>query len=58
MNYLGKFIPNLSGINQPLQQLLEKDVAWHWEDAQNKSFKEFKKAITRAPVLKYYDKID
>ena len=55
VNYLGKFIPNLSGINQPLRQLLEKDVAWHWEDAQKKSFKELKKAITRAPVLKYYD---
>ena len=55
VNYLGKFIPNLSGINQPLRQLLEKDVAWHWEDAQKKSFKELKKAITTAPVLKYYD---
>ena len=42
VNYLGKlkFIPNLSGINQPLQQLLEKDVAWHWGDAQDISFKE------------------
>ena len=55
VNYLGKFIPNLSGINQPLRQLLEKDVAWHWDDAQKKSFKELKKAITTAPVLKYYD---
>ena len=55
VNYLGKFIPNVSGINQPLRQLLEKDVAWHWEDAQKKSFKELKKAITTAPVLKYYD---
>ena len=29
VNYLGKFIPNLSGINQPLRQLLQKDIAWH-----------------------------
>ena len=55
VNYVGKFIPNLSGINQPLRQLLEKDVAWHWEDAQKETFKELKKAITTAPVLKYYD---
>ena len=55
VNYLGKFIPNSSGINQPLRQLLEKDVAWHWDDAQKKRFKELKKAITTAPVLKYYD---
>ena len=52
VSYLGKFIPNLSGINQPLLQLLEKDVAWHLDDAQNKSFKELKKAITTATVLK------
>ena len=55
VNYLGKFIPNLSGINQPLRQLLENNVAWHWEVAQKKCFKELKKAITSAPVLKYYD---
>ena len=54
VNYLGKFIPNLSRTNQPLRQLLEKDVAWQWEEAQKESFKELKKAITTAPVLKYY----
>ena len=55
MNYLGKFIPNLSGINQLLRQLLEKDLACYWDGAQNKSFKELEKAITTAQVLNYYD---
>ena len=55
VNYLGKFIPNLSGINQPLRQLLQKDIAWHWEEAQQQSFDELKRAITSAPVLAYYD---
>lgn len=55
VNYLGKFISNLSGINQPLRQLLEKNVEWHWEDSQKKSFNELKKAITTAPVLQFYD---
>ena len=55
VNYLGKFIPNLSGINQPLRQLLQKDIAWHWEEAQQQSFDELKRAITTAPVLAYYD---
>ena len=32
INYLGKFIPNLSSLNKPLSELLEKDVAWHWTD--------------------------
>ena len=55
VHYLGKFIPNLSGINQPLRQLLQKDIAWHWEEAQQQSFDELKRAITTAPVLAYYD---
>ena len=55
VNYLGKFIPNLSGINQPLRQLLQKDIASHWEEAQQQSFDELKRAITTAPVLAYYD---
>ena len=55
VNYLGKLIPNLSGINQPLRQLLQKDIVWHWEEAQQQSFDELKRAITTAPVLAYYD---
>ena len=42
VNYLGKFIPNLSGINQPLRQLLQKDISWHWQEAQQQSFEELK----------------
>ena len=50
VNNLGKFIPNISGINQPLRQLLQKDIAWHWEEVQQQSFDELKRAITTAPV--------
>ena len=28
INYLGKFVPNLSDITAPLRQLLEKDFMW------------------------------
>ena len=55
VNYFGRFIPNLSGINKPLRQLLEKDTEWHWEESQQKRFNELKRAITTAPVMKYYD---
>ena len=30
VNYVGKFVPNLSEITLPLRELLKKDVAWHW----------------------------
>jgi hypothetical protein len=32
-----------------------KDVQWHWNENQQKSFEEVKKLITCHPVLRYYD---
>ena len=29
VNYISKFIPNLSDLTQPLRELLHKDVEWH-----------------------------
>ncbi|XP_063955561.1 uncharacterized protein K02A2.6-like [Lytechinus pictus] len=55
VNYLGKFIPNLTEKSAPIRLLLEKDVAWHWDDKKEASFKALKEAVTNAPVLKYYD---
>ena len=36
LNYLGKFIPNLSDKTSPLRKLLEKDVQWYWGKEQFK----------------------
>lgn len=38
VTYLGKFIPRLSAITQPLRKLLEKDSDWIWTPHQSKSF--------------------
>ncbi|XP_061173501.1 uncharacterized protein LOC133182663 [Saccostrea echinata] len=48
VQYLGKFIPNLSEISAPLRHLLSKDVAWHWEEEQMKSFEKLKQLVTEA----------
>ena len=55
LTYLAKFITNLSQIAAPLRTLLEKDVEWHWDDEQERSFTELKKLATEAPVLKYFN---
>jgi len=55
LTYLNKFIPNLFHIAAPLQNLLEKDVEWYWQDDQIKSFVALKQLVTEAPVLKYFD---
>jgi hypothetical protein len=51
LQYLGKFIPNLSEISAPLRRLLEKDVAWHWEQQQQCSFEQLKSLVASSPVL-------
>ena len=38
-----------------MRRLLDKDVQWHWNDTQEKSWKQVKQLITREPVLKYFD---
>ena len=55
LTYQGKFIPNLSHVASPLRTLLEKNVEWHWQPEQEKSFLSLKELITTAPVLKYFD---
>lgn len=51
VQYLSKFIPNLSEVSAPLRKLLESDVEWHWEDKQIKSFEKMKTLLINAPTL-------
>ena len=55
IQYLEKFIPNLSEVSAPLRKLLENDTAWHWEEEQKQSYEQLKKLVTNAPTLKFYD---
>lgn len=34
INHLGKFIPNLADLSEPLRQLLCKDSVWVWGEPQ------------------------
>ncbi len=54
VQYLTKFIPNLSEISAPLRKLLENDTEWHWEEPQQRSFEQVKQLVTNAPTLKFY----
>ena len=55
VQYLAKFIANLSEITAPLRQLLEKDIQWHWDSEQQSAFELLKEKVSNAPVLRYYD---
>lgn len=56
IQYLAKFLPNMSEVSAPLRELLHKDIEWHWDSAQENSFQALKKMCINAPVLAYFDK--
>lgn len=55
INYMAKFLPNLSETLKPILNLLCKDVPFIWSSAQQESFEKAKKLVTSTPVLAFYD---
>ena len=55
VNYVNKFILNLSDLTTLLRLLPHEDVLWHCEKQQETSFKAIKEFLTLAPVLGHYD---
>ena len=43
VNFLSKFLPNLSTVTESLRKLEEKDTLWHWEDHHDQAIAEVKK---------------
>lgn len=55
INYLGRYVPDLSTIIHPMSDLLKDDSIWLWGDTQEQAFKNVKEMLTSAPVLQFYD---
>ena len=55
VNYLAKFVPELSTVGQPLYELLKTKSVWQWGPAQITAFNQMKTALSTAPVLAFYD---
>ena len=55
VNQLNKFTDHLSDETRPLRELLLKDRAWVWGEAQRQSFKQIKDTLTKFPVLALFD---
>ncbi|CAB4009767.1 Hypothetical predicted protein, partial [Paramuricea clavata] len=57
VNYVGKFVPNLSEITSPLRELLKNDVLWHWLERHASAFEKIKTILTNTEpgILTYYD---
>lgn len=55
VSYLSQFIPNLAKLNANLREVLKKEVVWHWGENQARAFRNLKRILTEAPVLKYFN---
>lgn len=55
VNFLGKFIPKLSDLIHPLNELLSSKSHWSWQEQHESSFKLLKEVLTKTPVLAIYD---
>ena len=58
VQYLSKFLPNLSDMTKPLRELTQQDVKWCWKDAHITAPSQLKEAVTCSPVLRYYSLSD
>lgn len=55
INFIGKFIPNLSSKTVYLRQLLHDGCGFHWSDSHEKEWLQLKGTLTSEPVLAYFD---
>nr|XP_054768172.1 uncharacterized protein K02A2.6-like [Lytechinus pictus] len=55
INYLGKFLPNLSEVTAPLRKLLVKENDWQWHQEHTTAFEKLQQMATEAPILQFYD---
>ncbi len=55
VNYLGRFLPKLSTVLKPLNNLLKTDSVWSWGPQKDEAFRNVKAMVTSAPALRYYD---
>ena len=53
--YLAKFLPHHSDVTKPLRDLMQSNVLWVWNEAQQTAFEKLKEMVTRTPVLCYYN---
>ena len=54
VNYYRKFIPNMSTLVSPLNQLLSKDTPWYWSPECKGSFQALKDTLALSSVLAHY----
>ncbi|GFW05216.1 retrovirus-related Pol polyprotein from transposon 297 [Trichonephila clavipes] len=52
MNFLSKFIPNVSKVTAPLREIIHENVEFNWGKEQELSFVNIKELLAKALILK------
>ena len=55
VNYLARFLRQLTDIVEPLRQLTRPDIEWRWTSVHDEAFDKMKEAVAKAPVLRYFN---
>ena len=55
LNYVAKFIPDLSTVTHSIRELLTKDTQFTFEWEQKEAFRKVTEGLSAAPVLAFYD---
>jgi len=55
INYLRKFLPNLSLVISPRSELLKAHSTWNWSHSQKEAFEKGKAMVATAPVPVFYN---
>ncbi|XP_013408762.1 uncharacterized protein K02A2.6-like [Lingula anatina] len=55
VKYLSPYIANESSLTAPLRLLLKEDIEWHWGPEQDHAMQQVKEALSKQPVLQFYD---
>ena len=55
VHYYGKFIPQLSTLLHPLNEMLQAGKPWSWTPNCEKAFLAVKEKLSQAPILAHYD---
>lgn len=55
VNYVGKFVPNLATVSNPLRQLTKKGAHFEWNSEHQNAFDQLKQNLTNHSVLGYYN---
>lgn len=55
VNFVGKFIPDLATLTDPLRALMKKDTPFEWSEAQDNAFSTLKERLSLICILGYYN---